>query len=54
MKKYTKKKVQLSEMDSKHAIKVLRLKKGAEIELLNGKGAIAKGIIYDENQKKLQ
>ena len=46
------KKVKLSEMDSKHAIKVLRLKKGAEIELLNGKGAIAKGIIYDENQKK--
>ena len=45
--------VELSEMDSKHAIRVLRMKTGNSLTLLDGKGLLmAYGTIVDENQKK--
>ena len=43
---------ELSEEESKHAIRVLRLKKGDSIDLVNGKGIHAKAIIVDDNPKK--
>ena len=45
-------KVELSEMDSKHAIRVLRMKTGNSVTLLDGKGLMAYGTIVNENQKK--
>ena len=44
--------VELSEMDSKHAIRVLRMKTGNSVTLLDGKGLMAYGTIVNENQKK--
>ncbi len=42
----------LSEDESQHAIKVLRLKTGDEIFLLDGKGGFFSGVIVDANPKK--
>ncbi len=42
----------LSEEESKHVCKVLRLKEGDEIELLNGSGLTCKGTIIDAHPKK--
>ena len=42
----------LSEEESRHAIKVLRLKKGDKIEILNGKGSSFVAQIMDEDAKK--
>jgi 16S rRNA (uracil1498-N3)-methyltransferase len=44
----------LEENDSKHAIKVLRLKINDSVDIINGQGVIAKGIITDANPKKTQ
>ena len=44
--------IELSELDSKHAIRVLRLKKGDDVTVLDGKGILAEGVIMDENVKK--
>lgn len=45
------KKVSLSETEARHAIKVLRLSIGDEIELTDGKGNGYKGIIEEANPK---
>jgi 16S rRNA (uracil1498-N3)-methyltransferase len=42
----------LDENDSKHAIKVLRLKKGDVIDIINGSGIRAKGEIIENHPKK--
>ena len=42
----------LSEEESRHAIKVLRLKKGDKIEVINGKGASFVAQIMNEDAKK--
>jgi 16S rRNA (uracil1498-N3)-methyltransferase len=42
----------LSENDSRHAIKVLRLKKNHRIAIVNGKGIIGKAEIFDAHPKK--
>jgi len=42
----------LGEEDSKHAVKVLRLKSGDRIELVDGKGVRANGEIDDAHPKK--
>lgn len=44
--------VQLNEDTSKHIISVLRMKKGDEILLTDGKGKKANAIIIDDNRKK--
>ena len=44
--------LELSELDSKHAIRVLRLKKGDDVTVMDGKGILAEGVIMDENVKK--
>ena len=44
--------IELSELDSKHAIRVLRLKDGDDITILDGKGILAEGVIIDDNVKK--
>lgn len=43
---------QLSEEESKHCIKVLRLQQGAEIELINGKGLQAMASLQDAHPKR--
>lgn len=43
---------QLTEEESKHAIKVMRLKKGDSLILLNGKGAKIEGTIHDDHPKR--
>jgi len=43
---------QLSENDSRHAIKVLRFKKNDLISVVNGKGIFGKGQIIEANPKK--
>ena len=45
-------KLELSELDSKHAIRVLRLKEGDDVTVMDGKGILAEGVIMDENMKK--
>ncbi|MFN4083658.1 MAG: RsmE family RNA methyltransferase [Bacteroidia bacterium] len=45
-------KIFLSEEESKHCIKVLRLKKGDTVNIINGKGAKANGLIADDNFKR--
>lgn len=45
-------KVILNDSESKHAIRVLRLKEGDEVELIDGKGGFYKGRITDANPKK--
>jgi 16S rRNA (uracil1498-N3)-methyltransferase len=42
----------LSEEESKHSIRVLRLKAGSQVELLNGKGISALAEIDDDHPKK--
>ena len=44
----------LSENESKHAIRVLRLKKHDTINLINGKGSFYEAIISDDNPKKCE
>lgn len=44
----------LNETESKHAIRVLRLKTNDEIELVDGKGGFYKARIQDANPKKCQ
>jgi len=44
--------ITLSEEESKHAIRVLRLNKSDQIEMIDGKGIFAIGIIIDANPKK--
>ena len=44
--------IELSELDSKHAIRVLRLKEGDDISIMDGKGILAKGVIIDDHVKK--
>ena len=44
--------LELSELDSKHAIRVLRLKEGDDVTVMDGKGILAEGVIMDENMKK--
>ena len=44
----------LSEVESKHCIKVLRKKNGNEIEIINGKGGQFICQIIDDNEKRLQ
>ena len=44
--------LELSELDSKHAIRVLRLKKGDDITIMDGKGILAEGVIIDDHVKK--
>ena len=44
----------LSEAESKHCIRVLRLKEGSPIVLVNGRGALHKAEIVDANPKKCQ
>jgi 16S rRNA (uracil1498-N3)-methyltransferase len=42
----------LSEDESKHCVRVLRLKNGDEVDLADGKGTHAKAIIVDDHPKK--
>tara|TARA_Y100001978_G_C23577375_1_gene377200 strand:- start:30 stop:761 length:732 start_codon:yes stop_codon:yes gene_type:complete len=44
--------IELSELDSKHAIRVLRLKEGDDITIMDGKGILAEGVIIDDNVKR--
>ena len=44
--------LELSELDSKHAIRVLRLKEGHDITIMDGKGILAEGVIVEEHPKK--
>ncbi|WP_297095365.1 16S rRNA (uracil(1498)-N(3))-methyltransferase [uncultured Draconibacterium sp.] len=44
----------LDETESKHAVRVLRLKEGDEIELVDGKGGFFKARIQNANPKKCQ
>ncbi len=45
-------KIQLTEEESKHAVRVLRLKKGDMVDITDGKGLQAKARIEDDNPKK--
>ncbi len=42
----------LSEDESKHCVRVLRLKNGDEVDLADGKGTHAKAVIVDDQPKK--
>ncbi len=44
--------ITLTEDESKHCVRVLRLKKGDEVYLADGKGTEAKAIIIDDHAKK--
>jgi len=44
--------IQLDADESKHCIKVLRLKKGDMVQLMNGKGSLYKAVIQDPDSKK--
>lgn len=44
----------LSEEESKHACRVLRLKIGSEIQILDGNGGVYSGIISNDNPKKCE
>jgi 16S rRNA (uracil1498-N3)-methyltransferase len=44
--------IQLSEEESKHSVRVLRLKKGDEVHLADGKGTHAVAIITDDHPKR--
>lgn len=44
--------IQLNADESKHCVKVLRLKKGDPVQLMNGKGSLYKAIIQDPDSKK--
>jgi 16S rRNA (uracil1498-N3)-methyltransferase len=43
---------QLNEEESKHCVRVLRLKKGDEVHLADGKGTHALGVITDDHPKR--
>jgi 16S rRNA (uracil1498-N3)-methyltransferase len=42
----------LDEKESRHIIRVLRMKKGASVRLIDGKGNLYEGIITDTDQRK--
>ena len=42
----------LTESESRHAIKVLRMKNKDELSIINGNGLYGKGEIIDSNSKK--
>ena len=44
--------LQLDEPTSKHVVLVLRMQKGGEILLTDGKGMTAKAVIEDDNRKR--
>src|SRR5215210_5821094 len=44
--------IQLDEDTSKHMISVLRMQKGEELLLTNGKGLKAQALITDDNRKR--
>ncbi len=44
--------VVFNETESKHAIRVLRLQKGAQIQIVDGKGGFYEAVITDANSKK--
>ena len=44
--------IQLNEEESKHCVRVLRLKKGEEVHLADGKGTHAVAMISDDNPKR--
>ncbi|HLG03943.1 MAG TPA: RNA methyltransferase PUA domain-containing protein, partial [Bacteroidia bacterium] len=44
--------VVLDEDESKHAIRVLRLKKGDEVVLVDGKGTRATAVVSDDHPKR--
>ncbi len=44
--------IQLNAEESKHCIKVLRLKKGDQVQLMNGKGSVYKAVILEPDSKK--
>ena len=44
--------ISLSEDESKHCVRVLRLKNGDIVDLADGKGTHAKGVIVDDHPKK--
>ncbi len=44
--------ISLSEDESKHCVRVLRLKNGDEVDLADGKGTHAKAVIVDDHPKK--
>lgn len=44
--------LELSELDSKHAIRVLRLKEGHDVTIMDGKGILAEGVIVQNRPKK--
>lgn len=44
--------ITLNEVESNHACKVLRLDKDAPVELINGKGILAQGIIAEPHAKR--
>ena len=44
--------LKLSELDSKHAIRVLRLRNGDDVTIMDGKGILAEGVIVEDHQKK--
>lgn len=43
----------LDELESKHAIRVLRLSKGDEVQLINGRGGLFVAEIQDDNPKRV-
>ena len=52
--KYNSQKTILPEQESKHCIRVLRMKKGDKLNIIDGKGGVYKGVIIDGNQKKCE
>lgn len=44
--------IQLNAEESKHCVKVLRLKKGDLVQLMNGKGSLYKAVIKDPDSRK--
>lgn len=44
--------VTLTEEESAHAVRVLRLKEGEEVSLIDGKGSLLRGNIVDAHQKR--
>jgi len=42
----------LDEKESKHLIRVLRMKRGADVRLIDGKGNLYEGVIREADQNK--
>src|SRR5687767_6130658 len=47
-------KITLDEDTSKHIVQVLRMEKGEELQLTDGKGKIATAVIEDDHRKKCE